>query len=284
MNREEILLPLYSKTFQTETEFIKFMTEVANQTLENCLTDFHTQNSGRGYQTTTKTDLRYGFVIKTLLPHGDRRKEESIKDFKVAQKCGRGIITPFFFLKRDGEINALVAKKVDVVDDKYIRMEDKRFVDNLLNLYEQSIKQGFFDCDLIIGNYGRDASKLVNLDFGWSKDLWDEETFAPAQDLHWDAFHMGVHKFRETADELNRITSGLGNYFLKQVQSKYGINFDKTTLSCPRRSHHFVPLAEKLRQYARKNRGENQKPVYPLVGEPIDTAIYSALENRMLKN
>ncbi|MEK6858050.1 MAG: hypothetical protein AABX39_05680, partial [Nanoarchaeota archaeon] len=198
--------------FQNNSDFIEHLTKIASKTLESCIKDFHPQNLGRGYQTTTTSDPRYGFVIKTLAPYGDRSKEESIKDFKVAQKCGGGIVTPFFFLTRGDEILGMVAKKIEPVNSQQIKSNGEAFVTELLNLYEQMLNQGFFDCDLIIGNYGRDNGRLINLDFGWSKDLWDERTFIPSRDLHWDAFHMGVHKFRETANELENILPGLGNY------------------------------------------------------------------------
>lgn len=267
--------------FKDVYELVAFMHKTAEQAIQTSLTEYKFSPLSRGFQTQTSHNPSLGFVIKKLVDFGDRPKKASIDDFVVAQKCGGGLVTPFVFLKSGTETYGIAAKKVAVVDAEYVQSQGNCFVDSLLNLYEKQIKQGFFDCDLILGNYGYDDGALVNLDFGWSKNLWDDKTYVPSKDLHWDAFHMGVHKFRETANQLEIILPGTGDYLLEQVAERFGISFDDVTINCPRRSAAFVPLAQKLRNTVKNLRGENMTPVYPLVGEPVNAAVYAALESRL---
>jgi hypothetical protein len=266
--------------FDDESNLLSFMDDIAQREVQRCMQTYEFVPLGRGYQTKTLHSPNVDFVIKLLLDYGDRPKEASVADFRTANKCGRGLVTPFIFFNNNGSVDGLVAKKVEVVDASLIKSQGKSFVDSLLNLYGANMDQGFFDCDLIHENYGHQDGRLVNLDFGWSKDLWNENTYVPSDNLHWDAFHMGVHKFRETASALERIIPGMGAYLLDQVHEKYGVGFNRETMGCPRSSSTFIPLAEGLRESVRNLRGNEQKRVYPLVGNPVNNVIYGALESR----
>jgi hypothetical protein len=262
---------------------VKDMLVIAKVIVKLNLEDYDPNQTARGYQTSFLHDSRYGFALKPFLEWPSTPTKGAIPDYAVALKCGGGLVTPSIFL-RDGEkIKGLVALAITPCNRKSIKKEGQNFVDSLLNLYEKNMEQGFFDGDLILDNFGFKDGKILNLDYGRCKDLWDEKTYESEGNLHWNMFHMGIHKFRETSRDLNQIDFGLGDYFLGEIKNKYGIEFNENAMQMYRGSEDFIPFANQLRKITKIKRGKNIKSVYPFLGNPVNEIIFNRLKARFEK-